>query len=326
MSGRARIVTTCQCGRGGPRVEDTRAAMLDLLDRALLQKPDLVCFPEAFLKVGVKEPPPGGVAESVPGPTTDAFGKRAKEAGSYVICPIRTKRDGREWNTAIVIDRAGDILGMYDKAQPVTSSPDYTVFESGVTPGGEPPVFDLDFGRIGIQICFDAGFPESWQILADKGAQAVFWSSAYHGGFPLQAYAYIHHYHVITCVRSQESRFIDPCGRVTAYTDSTVNFAVREISLDFAVCHYDFNYSIPDLIRDAYGDKVRITSYRKDGHFVVESMDPAVTVAALQKEFGFETTFQYHDRHRQAYAKIKAGEQPGPQDAGHGARPMYGKW
>ncbi|MHC5054470.1 MAG: carbon-nitrogen hydrolase family protein [Planctomycetota bacterium] len=275
----------------------------------------------------MREPPRGGAAEPVPGPTTDAVAKRARDAGSYVICPIRTRRDGREWNSAVVIGRAGDVVGVYDKAHPVTTSHDYTVFEEGVAPGAEdPPVFDLDFGRVGVQICYDAGFPETWRCLAEKGARAVFWASAYHGGMPLQAYAYVHHFYVVTSVRPQVSRIIDPCGRVVAATDLNVDIAVRDVNLDFAVCHYDFNYSIPELIMEAYPGRVRISSYRDDGHFIVEPMDPEVTTEALRKKFGFETTAHYHDRHREAFALLHAGKDAPPQQAAHGDRPMYAKW
>jgi beta-ureidopropionase len=323
MSTIARIVTTCQNNQGRPTVEGNREAMLALLDRALRQRPDLVCFPEAFTGTGV--PADAKTAETVPGPTTDAFAERAKAHRCYVICPIRTARDGREWNTAVVIDRGGDIVGLYDKVHPVTTSPDYTVFEDGIFPGGEPPVFDLDFGRIGIQICFDAGFPETWAVLAQKGARAVFWPSAYHGGFPLQAYAYLHHYYVITAVRTSESRIIDPCGRVTAATDRLMNLAAQDLNLDFVVAHSDFNWPIPDRIMDAYPGRVKVTLYEGDGHFIVEPTDPTVTAAQLQTEFGFESTFQYHDRHRQAYALLHAGQSPQPQQAGHGTRAQYSK-
>jgi predicted amidohydrolase len=321
----ARIVTTCQNGEGHSTVEGNRDYMLSLFDRALKQKPDLVCFPEAFTGAGIPDKARAQVAEPVPGPTTDAFARRAKAHRCYVICPIRTAREGKQWNSAVVLDRSGQILGIYDKVHPVTTSPDYTVFEDGIFPGGEPPVFDLDFGRVGIQICFDAGFPETWAALARKGAKAIFWPSAYHGGFPLQAHSYLHHYYVITSVRTEQSRIIDPCGRVVAETDSQVNFVVRDLNLDFVVAHYDFNYAIPDRLLDAYPGRVRITSYVEDGHFLVEPTDPALTTAQLQAEWGFESTFQYHDRHRDAYSALYAGQTPPAQTAAHGKREQYAK-
>ncbi len=323
MSTIARIVTVCQNGRGYGTVEGNRSAMLRLVDLARGQRPDLVCLPEAFTGVGLTAERKAEAAEPVPGPTTEAVGAKAREVGCYVICPIRTARDGRQWNSAVVIDRLGEVAGIYDKAQPVTHTPDYTEFENGLMPGPEPPVFDLDFGRIGIQTCFDAGFPESWELLVRKGARIIFWPSAYHGGFTLQAYARIHNVAIVSSVRSFESRIIDALGRVVATTDQFVNLAGWTLNTDFLVCHNDFNWGVPERILAAYGDRVRLTSYRDDGHFIVEPLDPAVTCAQLQEEFGFESQQQYHDRHRAAYATIHAGRRPEPQEALHRDRSQY---
>jgi predicted amidohydrolase len=322
---RARIATVCQNGQFFSTVAQNRDHVLHLLDLALAQRPDLVCLPETFTTAGVIGPE-ANLAEPIPGPTTDLVAQRAREHHSYVICPIKTQRDGVAWNSAVIIGRAGEIVGIYDKAHPVTTSADYTVMEGGLTPGGDPPVFDLDFGRVGVQICFDAGFPESWQALADRGARAIFWPSAYNGGFPLQVYAYLHHVYVVSAVERDSSRIVDPLGQILAATDPHVNVIARDLNLDFCVCHYDFNYSIPDRIMAAYGDRVRIRSDFDSGHFLVEPADDVVTVAQLQSEFGFEGTSCYHQRHREAYALLREGKTPSPQRAHHGDRPQYAKW
>jgi predicted amidohydrolase len=322
---KARIATICQAGRFFNSVQENRNYVMGLLDLALRQKPDLVCLPENFVTVSVNKPK-SEIAEPVPGPTTDAVAQRAKANKCYIICPLTTTRNAKLWNSAVVIDRSGEILGIYDKACPVTSSSDYTVFEGGITPGNsEIPVFDLDFGRIGIQICFDIGFPENWEKLSQKEAKIVFWPSAYNGGFPLQVYAYLHHYYVISSVRSDKSKIIDPLGRIIAETDRLANIIYRDINLDFVVVHYDFNYSIPDKITKAYPGRVEIRSHLDDGHFLVEPIDDTLTTDQLKKEFGFESTFQYHQRHREAYQLIRQGKPPIAQKAAHGDRPQYSK-
>jgi predicted amidohydrolase len=323
--GRARIATICQNGQFFSTVEQNREHVLHLLDLALAQRPDMVCLPETFTTAGVLGPE-AALAEPVPGPTTDLVAKRAREHHSYVICPIKTHRKGINWNSAVIIGRAGEIVGIYDKVHPVTTSVDYTVMEDGLTPGGDPPVFDLDFGRIGIQICFDAGFPESWQALADKGARVIFWPSAYNGGFPLQVYAYLHHVYVVSAVETNSARIIDPLGQILAATDPRINVIALDINLDFCVSHYDFNYSIPDLIMVKYGDRVTIRSDFDSGHFLIEPNDDTITIVKVQQEFGFESTFQYHQRHRDAYALLREGKTPPPQTALHGDRPEYAKW
>lgn len=326
MSTRARVATVCQSHHFFPTVQGNRKHVLGLLDLALGQGVDLVCLPEAFTSAGVTITSAEEVAENVPGPTLDAVAERARAHRAYVICPLITRRNGRCWNSAAVIDRDGGILGLYDKVHPVTTSHDYTVMEHGVAPGQlQPPVFDLDFGRVGIQICFDAGFPETWQALADLGVRLVFWPSAYNGGFPLQAYAYLHHYYVVSSVRSERSQIIDPCGRILAQTDPLANVTWHDINLDYAVCHHDFNYSVPDRILQRHPGRVEVRSYRDDAHFLVQPTDDGLTIAQLQEEFGFESTAQYHQRHREAYQYLRKGEAPPAQRAAHGDRPMYGK-
>jgi predicted amidohydrolase len=306
-------------------VGENRAYVLGVLERALRQEPDLVCLPEAFTTAGVPARQANRAVEGIPGPTTDAIAARASRHHCYVICPIMTRRDGKIYNSAVIIDRSGAICGVYDKVHPVTTSHDYTVFEGGATPGRSAPVFDLDFGRIGIQICFDAGFPETWAVLARKGAKAVFWPSAYIGGFPLQAYACIQKYYVISSVRGDTSRIINPCGRIVAETDVHVNIAAYDLNLDFAVCHYDFNFGIPDRIMDTYAERVRIQSYTEDPDFLVEPTSTEITIRQLQEEFGFEPASLYYDRHRQGYRRILSGQKPLAQQAAHGARAQFAK-
>jgi predicted amidohydrolase len=320
----ARVATVCQAGRFYGTVEGNLKHVAKLMEIAFSYDPDLVCLPEAFATASVRKPLEE-LAEPLDGPIVRAMAEMAREHGSYIICPLYTKRGGRIYNSAVVLDRSGDVVGVYDKLHPVTSSHDYTVFEEGVTPGSELKVFDLDFGRVGIQICFDIMFPETWRELAERGAKMVVWCSAYNGGFALRAYAYLHRYYVVSSVRTDKSVVVDPLGNVVAETDALKNVAVAELSLDYAVVHYDFNYSVPDWIMRKYGRRVEVRSSRDDALFLVESRDPSLTVEQLQREFGFEPVEVYVRRHRLAYGRLLRGERPPPQEAAHGRRPMYSK-
>ncbi len=122
------------------------------------------------------------------------------------------------------------------------------------------------------------------------------------------------------------SRIIDPCGAILAQADQWANVIWRDVNLDYAVCHYDWNYSIPDRIQARYPGRVDIRSYPDEAHFIVEPVDDALTIAQLQQEFGFETAAQYHQRHRDAYAQLRQGKAPAPQAAAHGDRPEYARW
>jgi beta-ureidopropionase len=309
---RIRVLTTCQN-------EDRTFNNVELVSQAMSLAPDIVCLPENLSKLGITE---SRDPEPVPGPTTTVFMEMARAHHCYIICPLLTKRDGRVHNSAVIIDRSGGIAGIYDKVHPVTVEHDYSSFER-LTPGKSVPAFDLDFGRVGIQICFDIGFPESWAELANGGARLVFWPSAYAGGFPLQAYAWHHHYYVVSSVRTYTSRIIDPCGTIVAQTTARQKVAWYDLSLDFAVVHNDFNYRVPREILAKYGDRVRIRSYEDEGCFLVEPVDDSITMAELQKEYGFESARQYYDRHRAGYPAALRGEKPLPQAAAHGPRPQY---
>jgi len=321
---RARIATICQSGAHYPTIEQNRNEVLRRVEIALKHKPDLVCLPEAFINPGV-EGEIADLAERIPGPTSQIVSKLAEQNRCYIICPLWNSRDSKYRNSAILFDRKGDILGIYDKMHPVTTSPDYTQVENGITPGDSVPVFDLDFGRIGIQICFDIQFSEGWAAIAEQGAKAIIWASAYNGGFPLQAYAWLHHTYIISAVNTEKARIIDPCGTILAETDYQTNVLVRDINLDYAVCHYDFNYDIPDRIQNAHAGKVEIRPHWDAGHFLVEPIDPELTIAQLKEEFGFLTTQEYNHHHDIAYTALRTGNTPPVQQTAHGNRPMYQK-
>lgn len=326
MSTIARIATVTQNGLMQASLADNRRVVGDMLERAAGQGADLVVLPEAYTFYGVGDGTLADKAEPLDGPTVSACRDAAGRHKCHVCCPIKLRRDGAIYNSAVMIGRGGEIVGVYDKVCPVTHSHDYTEFELGVSPGGAFPVFDLDIGRVGVQICFDLGFEENWRALADAGAQMVLWPSAYDGGFPLRAFAYIHHYWVVSSVRRGRSRIIDPLGGVVAETADAEPVAIRDVNLDFVVYHGDWNRTVRARIEAAYGDRVALTCHDPGAsHVLVEPRDPSVTCAGLQREFGFESTKQYHDRHRAALAELRAGRRPQPQSAAHGDRPQYGE-
>ncbi len=324
MGARARVAAINQGGRFARDAAGNRELMMGLLDEALEVKPDVVCLPEAFAAGNLGNLPLKQRVEPVPGPSTDAAARRAREARCYVISAVKTEREGRFWNSAVLLDRSGGIAGIYDKACPVTRTPDYTEMEGGITPGSEIPVFDLDFGRVGVQICFDLGFEENWAALAGKGARMVFWSSACDGGFPLRCFAYLHHYYVVSSVRRGRSRVIDPLGAVLEESADGPGFVHRDVNLDHVVYHGDFNFEVAERIGAAYGERVEVRdSAPGSGHRLVEPADESVSTPRLMEEFGFESSRQYHDRHREAYRHLRAGRPAPPQEAAHRRRAQY---
>jgi N-carbamoylputrescine amidase len=113
------------------------------------------------------------LAEKMDGPTIGTMRRLAKEHGVVLICPIFEIEDESFYNSAIVIDADGEILGSYRKIHvpqiPLWEERYY--FSSG---NHGFPVFETKFAPIGVQICWDNFFPEGSRILALKGAKILF--------------------------------------------------------------------------------------------------------------------------------------------------------
>ena len=113
------------------------------------------------------------LAEKADGLTIDTMRRLAKEYGVALICPIFEIEENSFYNSAVVIDADGEILGSYRKIHvpqiPLWEERYY--FSSG---NHGFPVFETKFAPIGIQICWDNFFPEGSRILALKGAKILF--------------------------------------------------------------------------------------------------------------------------------------------------------
>ena len=114
------------------------------------------------------------IAERVDGPSIKKMQKIAKENEAVLVCPMfEMDEDKTFYNSAIVIDAGGEILGKYRKIH----LPQIPLWEEKYyfTPGNLGfPVFKTKFAVIGVQLCWDNFFPEGSRILALKGAQIIF--------------------------------------------------------------------------------------------------------------------------------------------------------
>ncbi len=125
---------------------------------------DIACLPEVFSTYGATFPS----WETVPGPVTEAIAEAAARWRMHVIAPVAGVVDGVKRNVAVILGRDGSLVGQYFKVH--LTQPE---LDAGYVPGDELPVFDLDFGRIGIMTCLDNSFPETARTLAVKGAEIV---------------------------------------------------------------------------------------------------------------------------------------------------------
>jgi formamidase len=134
----------------------------------------MVVFPELYLAaVGeLLEETEGHqeqVAVPVPGELTDRLGDLARETGLWLVPGTIYERgsDGLVYNTALVVNPAGELVTTYRKCFP------WQPFESTAS-GHEMVVFEVpDVGRIGLAICYDTAFPEIYRQLAWFGAEVI---------------------------------------------------------------------------------------------------------------------------------------------------------
>ncbi len=142
---------------------------------ALDRGAEILCFPELFsipwLNINDKENYTA-LAETVPGPSTEKFIGLMSEYQTVCICPIFEVHKSEYYNSAVIIGPHG-ILGVYRKLH----LPDLPFWEERqfFSPGpADYPVFDTPMGRIAVQLGWDVFFPESFRLLAGKGAEIVF--------------------------------------------------------------------------------------------------------------------------------------------------------
>lgn len=108
-------------------------------------------------------------AQPIPGPLEETFRALAARHRIWLIPGSFFERDGdRIYNTALVINPAGEVVGRYRKMFP------FYPYEDGTSAGDQFLVFDVpDVGRFGVMICYDLWFPEMARTLAVMGAEVI---------------------------------------------------------------------------------------------------------------------------------------------------------
>jgi len=154
---------------------------IDKVKEAAEKGAQIVCLQELFASLyfcDVEDYDNFNLAEAIPGPSTEALGKIAKEKGVVIIASLFEKRaQGLYHNTTAVIDADGRFLGKYRKMHIPDDPAYYEKFY--FTPGDLGyKVFNTKFARIGVLICWDQWYPEAARITALMGAEILFYPTA----------------------------------------------------------------------------------------------------------------------------------------------------
>ena len=280
LPGRQVKVAAICIGFGGNHAAKLKLA-IDHLHTAGKNGVDIACLPEEFA---------GTTAEEIPGPTTRAVAKLAKQYNMYVVCPIREQAGKEQFNTAVLIDRKGKVAGFYRKVF-VYWGEKLHCSRDGVK------AFDIDFGRIGILTCFDLNFAELWQECDNKNVDIVFWPSAYGGGSPMNAYAMLYHYYVVPV---GAGNIIDITGKTLDNVEKPrPRQFITTLDLDRTFIHHNFNGSkVRKLLADHKGKVIIERHYGMESWWLLKAVKPGVRVRELCKKYGIETLREYQHRSR----------------------------
>ncbi len=118
------------------------------------------------------------LAEPIPGPSTDFYGRLAKELGIVLVTSLFERRAaGLYHNTAVVFEKDGTIAGKYRKMHIPDDPAYYEKFY--FTPGdlGFQPIV-TSVGRLGVQVCWDQWYPEGARLMALRGAELLIYPTA----------------------------------------------------------------------------------------------------------------------------------------------------
>jgi len=177
------LAAAVQMSSGADRGENLdRAAAL--VEEAARRGARLVVLPEVFAWRGAHDDE-AGIAEPVPGPTTERFGALARRLGVWLCAGSLLERgdgEARAYNTSCVFDARGALVARYRKIHlfDVELSGRVSVRESATrAPGGEVVAVPTELGVLGLSVCYDLRFPELYRRLVRAGAEVLLVPSAF---------------------------------------------------------------------------------------------------------------------------------------------------
>jgi len=262
--------------------------------QVLPDKPDLIVVPEACDRPSGLSPEKRLAYYRVrKDQIRDYFAQVAKENRCYMVySAARELEDGTWRNSSVLIDRDGQVVGIYNKNHVVIEE----TTKAGILCGREAPVFECDFGRVAMAICFDLNFDELRLKYAKAKPDLIVFCSMYHGGLMQAYWAYSCRAHFVGAVAGLPCEIHDPLGKLVASNTNYFDFVVADVNLDCRLAHLDYNWSRLRALNAKYGPKVTIKDPGFLGAVLITSEHETVTVDEMIEEFKIELLDDYMAR------------------------------
>ena len=314
---RKALIGTCIFDTYGPypglagRLKQLEGIIEAMLSKAAAEYPDqrldIVSFPEDVLSDKKRETA-GESALSLGSGAVDFMRDQAAGHGVYLVLPLLLREEetpGRYRNAAVLIGRQGEIVGKYYKAHPVLDQR-LSSLEGGVVPGTDVPVFDCDFGRIGIQICFDVVYEDGWRRLAQQPAEIVIWPTESPQTVRPAARAWQGGYYVVSSTTRCNASVFDPLGAAFAQIREPASVLVQQIDLSYALLNWSARLAGGEALKEAYGCRIGYRYYEAEDCGIFWSEDPSTSVGSMIRDMGFVEMHEFIEKNRKEQDRHRA--------------------
>ncbi len=193
-------------------------------------------------------------SEEEGGPAWKAMSNAAKKCGVYIVAGTIPELEGDKiYNTAYVFDRKGKQIAKHRKMHLFDidiEGGQYFKESDTFTPGNRVTVFDTEFGRMGVAVCYDIRFPELSRLMAEEGAQVIIAPGAFnmttgpaHWELHFRGRAVDNQVYTIGVAPARDMDFsyhsygnsiiASPWGDVVGRMDEKEGYMLREVDLDY---------------------------------------------------------------------------------------------
>ena len=264
------------------------------LQPVLIEKADLIVMPEVCDYPYDLNPDDNIVYYEERGNKVVEFlQKVARDNGCYIAhAAIRKAEDGYNRNSLQMIDRQGNLIGVYDKNY--LCPPSENIYSNCIC-GKDATIFDCDFGRVGAIICFDLNFEEMRQKYKKLKPDLMLFSSNFGGGLMKNFFAFdTRSYFVSSCAYDCPAEIINPLGETIRKSTNHYHYIVETINLDYVIIHLDHNWEKIKEAREKYS-LLKISDVGFVGVIMLTYEGIDKTALEIAKEFNIKLADEYLD-------------------------------